>query len=67
MEEFTRECLEVDKDVNPYVVEALRDHAIRPERIFSETKINGSTLLNGLSDSPDTTSETASMYGNEDS
>lgn len=58
---------EVDKDVNPYVVEALRDHAVRPQRIVSEIKLNGLTSLNGLSDSPDTTSESASMYGTEDS
>ncbi|TFY54056.1 hypothetical protein EVJ58_g9083 [Rhodofomes roseus] len=57
---------EVDRDVNPYVVEALRSHAVRPERIMSEAKLNGVRSLDGALESPDTVSETASMYGVEE-
>lgn len=58
---------QVDKHVNPYVVEALQIHAVRPERVFSVATLDGLTLLNGSTDSPETTSENTSTYGTDES
>ncbi|KAH9912173.1 triacylglycerol lipase [Fomitopsis serialis] len=56
---------EVDRDVHPHAVEALRQYAVRPERVRSEVKLNGVNAINGALESPDTISETTSTYGVE--